>query len=86
MGDRYIVYGRNNCKFCREAVSLLSSMDKEHYFVDLEEEPGTLNEAKEFYKRETVPIVIKNNEFTGKTQMIGGFDDLSLFLEREKSE
>ena len=76
---RFFVYGRSTCNYCVEAVRTLRDLKIEHVFFD--SEPDFLEEAKQFYNRETVPIVLKNNKRTGKVTLIGGCEDLKLHLD-----
>ena len=76
---RFFVYGRSTCNYCVEAVRVLKNLKIEHLFFDLEQEP--LEEAKQFYNRKTVPIVLKNNKRTGKVTLIGGCSDLKEYLD-----
>ena len=76
---RFFVYGRSTCNYCVEAVRVLKSLKIEHHFFDLE--PEHLEEAKQFYNRTTVPIVLKNNKNTGKVVLIGGCDNLKEYLD-----
>ena len=76
---RFFVYGRSTCNYCVEAVRVLKNLKIEHHFFDLE--PEHLEEAKQFYNRTTVPIVLKNNKNTGKVVLIGGCDNLKEYLD-----
>lgn len=76
MANRYLVYGRRSCPFCVKAINLLESRGEENIFFDFSEDPESITEAKNFYKMETVPIIIQNNKIFGKTTLIGGYTDL----------
>lgn len=76
MANRYLVYGRRSCPFCVKAINLLESRSEENIFFDFSEDPESITEAKNFYKMETVPIIIQNNKIFGKTTLIGGYTDL----------
>ncbi len=78
--NRYIIYGRNTCPYCRMAIDLLDEAGKESIFFDFSEDPQAIIEAKEFYEKETVPIIVENNKFSGKTKLIGGYSDLVKYL------
>ena len=77
MDSRYIVYGRTTCFYCQNALALLEDQGLEHVFVDLTEDEHSLNETKQFYNHDTVPIIVKNNNSDGLTQFIGGYTDLA---------
>jgi len=76
---RFFVYGRSTCEYCVEAVRILRDLKIDHQYFD--SDPEFLEEAKQFYNRETVPIVLKNNKNTGKVTLIGGCDDLKEYLD-----
>jgi glutaredoxin len=75
-GHKYLIYGRSSCPFCSEAVQILRSLKIESVFFDLEGDREFLDEAKAFYNRKTVPIVLKIDENTDIVRLIGGCDDL----------
>jgi len=74
--NRYLVYGRQSCPYCRKAIDLLSEKDKESIFFDFSEDPEAIQEAKNFYDQSTVPIILENNRSSGHTKLIGGYTDL----------
>ena len=80
MDNRYIIYGRSTCSYCVAAVDYLNEREKENVFFDFTEDPDAIAEAKQFYKSETVPIIIENNKSSGKTKYIGGYSDLTEYL------
>tara|TARA_B100000214_G_scaffold375569_1_gene362766 strand:+ start:12119 stop:12370 length:252 start_codon:yes stop_codon:yes gene_type:complete len=75
--SRYIIYGTSRCPFCINAVRLLQSENIDYVFLNMEEDREGLEEAKQYYNHHTVPIVLKNDKFSGKTSFVGGYDDLS---------
>lgn len=74
--NRYLVYGRSSCPFCQKAIDLLKENNKESVFFDFSEDPEAIEDAKNFYKHSTVPIILENNRSSGFTKFIGGYDDL----------
>lgn len=78
--DNYIVYGRSTCPYCTDAVNLLESKQLSYDFFDHEQDREFLEQAKRFYNRSTVPIVLKIDSDTGIVKMIGGCDDLKGYL------
>jgi len=81
MGEHtYIIYGTTHCAFCKDACSLLESRGIEHIFLNMEEDRAGLEEAKQYYKHDTVPIILKSSRFNGETNFIGGYDELVGFL------
>lgn len=77
MGNRYIIYGTPRCPFCISAQRLLEQENVEYVFLDMQEDVEGLEEAKKYYNHPTVPIILKNNKFSGETRFIGGYDDLA---------
>ena len=48
------------------------------------ERPDIIEDYKEFYTQDTVPIILKNDIESGETQKVGGYTDLlNLWLEEE---
>jgi glutaredoxin len=76
MDKRFIIYGRANCPFCVYAIDFCKANDAEYIFLDYSSNPSILDECKEFYKHNTVPIILSNDTKTGATKKIGGYTDL----------
>jgi len=76
MGKRFIIYGRANCPFCIHAIDLCKAQSTEYIFLDYSSKPLILEEYKEFYEQNTVPIILSNDMETGETNRIGGYTDL----------
>ena len=76
MGEKFIIIGRSTCKFCALAEDLLLASHREFVFLDYAKKPSILEDYKEFYKQETVPIILSNNIETGLVKKIGGYSDL----------
>jgi len=76
MAERFIIIGRSTCPFCVMAEDLLIAKDIERVFLDYSKNTTILEEYKEFYHQNTVPIVLSNNLDTGYTKRIGGYTDL----------
>jgi glutaredoxin len=73
---RYIIYGRSSCGYCARACELLRSRSIEYVFLNMDEDPTGLEEAKSYYGHSTVPIILSNDLATGLTSFVGGYDDL----------
>ena len=80
MANRYIVYGRNTCIFCKKALDLLKEEGKVNIFFDFSEDPEAIEDAKDFYGSETVPIILENDNESGQTKLIGGYTELKEYL------
>ena len=76
MADRFIIYGADYCQYCVNDPSFLESKNIEFVYLNMQEDVFGLDEAKEFYGWDTIPIIIKNNTETGKTTFVGGYSDL----------
>ena len=58
------------------ACDYLSAREKSYLFFDFDHDRDFLEEAKEFYSLQTVPIIIQNNALTGEVKLLGGYTDL----------
>ena len=76
MGERFFVIGRSTCPFCIMAEDLLKASGKACTFLDYSASQHILEDYKEFYGQDTVPIILSNNLETGYTLRIGGYTDL----------
>lgn len=78
--DMFIVYGRKSCPYCVMAVNSLTKKKLEHKFFDCEFDRDFLHEAKMFYNKSTVPIILHIPSSTNIARLVGGCDDLMEFL------
>ena len=62
------------------AVDLLAATQLNYTFFNHEEDRKFLEEVKVFYSFPTVPVVLRNNIFTGETRVVGGYADLLNYL------
>ena len=76
MASRYFIYGVPDCPFCVKAMRELDDRKYAYYFFDLEEDEVFMSDVKDFYKHNTVPIVLENDIDTGATTFVGGCDSL----------
>ena len=76
MAKRYLLYTLSDCDFCTDAKELLTRNNISFYDFVLDEDPEFLSEVKEFYNYQFVPAIVENDEETGETKFIGGFEDL----------
>ena len=83
MDKRYIIFGRESCPFCVMAADFCIASHLEHVFLNYENNKGILEDYKQFYQQDTVPIILENNKETGLVKKVGGYSDLiSLFEEK----
>lgn len=76
MTERFIIIGRATCPFCTMAEDLLKASKIECVFLDYSTATHILEDYKEFYNQNTVPIILSNNTETGLTRKVGGYTDL----------
>ena len=78
--ERFIIYGRETCQFCLHAVDYCNAIGAPNIFLDYSHSLGIIEEYKEFYKQETVPIILANDLETGEIRKIGGYSDLLEYI------
>ena len=83
MASRYIIFGKSTCHFCVHAIDYCKASSKEYLYIDLEGRPDVIEEYKNFYNHETVPIILKNDLDSGLVSFIGGFSELTDLAEKE---
>lgn len=81
MTDRFIIIGRTTCPFCSHAVDYCRAKDAKFIFLNYAENPGALEEYKQFHDQTTVPIILANNLETGLVKKVGGYSDLLEYLQ-----
>ena len=62
------------------AIQLLADNQKEFECYALDNQPRLLNEIKETYRWQTVPVIVEITE--GNEKFIGGFTDLQEYLNK----
>tara|TARA_R100000008_G_C3582251_1_gene169376 strand:+ start:2335 stop:2577 length:243 start_codon:yes stop_codon:yes gene_type:complete len=78
---RYVVFGRESCPYCVDALSLLEEKHKKYNFINFEEDQAqVLQEIKNAYEWTTVPMIFEVSSGV-QIKFIGGFTDLSKYLE-----
>jgi len=76
------LYTKTDCVYCQMAIRLLAEHQKEFECFALDSKPKLLNEIKDTYRWETVPLVVEITE--GQEKFIGGFTDLKEYLLKGK--
>jgi glutaredoxin len=79
---KFRLYTKSDCPYCQMAIRLLAEHEKEFECYALDSQPKLLNEIKEAYRWETVPLVVEVTE--GHEKFIGGFTDLKEYLLKGK--
>ena len=79
---KFRLYTKTDCPYCQMAVRLLAEHQKEFECYAMDQQPKLLQEIKNTYRWNTVPVVV---EITGGNEkFIGGFDDLKEYLLKGK--
>ncbi len=75
---KFRLYTKKDCPYCHMAIRLLTEKEKEFECYALDAQPQLLQEIKNTYRWETVPVVIEITP--GQEKLIGGFTDLKEYL------
>ncbi len=79
---KFRLYTKADCPYCQMAINLLAEHQKDFECYAMDRQPKLLNEIKQTYRWDTVPVVIEITE--GKEKFIGGFTDLKEYLNKGK--
>lgn len=74
------VYGKDDCSYCKRAVSLLTAKNLSFDYKKLGEHFTREELLQEFPSAKTFPQVRETNGKIGPAMNIGGYDDLVLYL------
>ena len=72
--EKYIVYVKTACPFCKKAEDLLIEKEVSHFIVPFDTQPEALDHMKWAYSHKTVPIIFKREG--DDIKFIGGYSDL----------
>ena len=61
---KFRVYTKSNCPYCQMAIQLLADNQKEFECYALDNQPRLLNEIKETYRWQTVPVIVEEPSTT----------------------
>jgi len=74
----YVLYTKNNCPYCDDAIALLKNKDESFCIINLTDQEDLLRQLKDAYEWQTAPIIFKRE---GKfSVLVGGFTDLREYL------
>ena len=73
--NKFILYVMNDCPFCTEAKELLKQNNLSHDVICFDNRPKVLEEFKDIYNWQTVPMVFERLE-DNNFKLIGGYTDL----------
>ena len=79
---KFRLYTKTDSPYCQMAIRLLAEHEKQFECFAMAKQPKLLNENKNTYRWETVPLVGEITEWQEK--FIGGFDDLKEYLNKGK--
>ncbi len=79
---KYRLYTKTDCPYFQLSVRLLAEHQKEFECYAMDQQPKLLQEIKNTYRWNTVPVVVEITE--GDEKFIGGFDDLKEYLLKGK--
>ena len=72
---RYIIFMKNDCPYCVDAIELLKSKDLNYNSIVFNEgQDSILSEVKDAYQWKTVPIIVSRED--DNIKLIGGYTDL----------
>ncbi len=85
MKERYLLYTKPGCVYCRDAVILLSEKDKRFNIIALNDDERVLAEVKKALDWPTFPMVFTYAD-DDSLKLIGGYTDLKLWLEQAEGK
>jgi len=83
---KYIIVGNSICPFSIHCVDYCKVRTFQYIFLDCIGNDEALQEYKEYYDQERLPIVLANNLETGYTKKVGDYSDLLRFTECQKKK
>ena len=72
--EKYVLFIRDECSFCSEAVLLLEEKSKDYKIVDITDDLKARAQIKMAFGWPTFPIILTRNEM--KLKLVGGYTDL----------
>ena len=81
----FILFTKEKCNFCKEAVTKLESLKHTYEEIRLNEHPRGLSMIKNLYGWETVPIILEYISEEKQT-FVGGYSDLEEYLREDKDD
>lgn len=70
-----------DCIFCKNAIELLVAKNIPFVVIVVDKCPEYLEEKKQFYQHQTIPIILKRDD-KNNLSLVGGFDELKKFFEQ----
>lgn len=68
-----IVYGREDCPWCEQAIGVLQGFKSEYKYLKLDEDISTEDFKKKYPHIEYLPAIIVNDEYLGSYDELCGY-------------
>ena len=81
MRPYFILYTKKRCSYCRKAINLLNEKKEPYIITDLTKNKEIMQEIKEVFKHETVPIVLYADNDNTTLDLVGGYTELKELFE-----
>ena len=85
MDYKYILYVKDQCPFCVKAKNMLEMREIGYKAISLDQNLKILEEIKDAYDWNTVPMVFKHSD-ENCYELVGGFTDLRDHLEKSDED
>tara|TARA_E500000318_G_scaffold92585_1_gene91318 strand:- start:192 stop:443 length:252 start_codon:yes stop_codon:yes gene_type:complete len=82
---KYIIYAKEDCPFCDKLLEFMKKNNKRFIYLVLYNLEDELNEIKERYDWETIPMVVELEGDNDQGKFIGGCEDTIEYLKRGDS-
>tara|TARA_R110002020_G_scaffold37239_17_gene112599 strand:+ start:32729 stop:33028 length:300 start_codon:yes stop_codon:yes gene_type:complete len=77
MNKYYHIYASTMCPFCVKAINLLNESEHDYILTLVDRSQDFLDNLKEKYNWETIPIIVEHNrDSDGEPMLIGGYTDI----------
>lgn len=84
MKPYFILYIKKRCTYCRKAINLLNEKKEPYIVTDLTKNKEIMQEIKEVFRHDTVPIVLYADKENTTLDFIGGYTELHELLENQE--
>ena len=84
MKPYFILYIKKRCTQCRKAINLLNEKKDPYIVTDLTTNTEIMQEIKEVFRHDTVPIVLYADKENTTLDFIGGYTELHELLENQE--
>jgi glutaredoxin len=79
----FFLWTKKECPFCNKAIEDLIDEDLPHTVYEMDDEPDALQQLKNRFDWQTVPMIIAQCS-DGATTFVGGSTDLETFMEEKE--